>query len=1249
MGDTSTSASIARRLTTLHNVNIHAFREISYYLESRDLLAFWQSNDSRIQALLRNSNSIKRVIVDCNSEDELMVVRSWLKSQDKPRLGQLRISDYGDGVLGMSNTYEQIARFLLRYGEVEKVIVDLRSLKSIPVLAEQWSKAIRSRSRYPFVFPGTTAFTIIASLDSSTVMRSPITLLHKLPDTVENLTLSSHLFPSGPLPLCLRNLLTLKLTARLQDVEMGYDKSVTPAPIYWPFLAKSLPLLRSLVFDFKVAIPGYWELPASLTHLSMCFHSRERLLMFLPSTLESLSLLHPKRDAANGQSKPGIQSVNRELFWRHIQQSAITSLETLCEPFSKLVSASADEFITYYGKDLLSKLAPSGSSESWSLEAFIEEHVESTVLSSKGLIDRFPNNLVSLKFSNWDFHEIEDFTKAITQRLPLLATLQLYYDPSMQLFRPARALSPPAVLTFPSTLTSFQSSFTGEYLPMMLPETLKYLELPFKSVRSVSDVRKKFGPHLALVCVGEVFVRDTELHLAFPNTWKPRITYQMFLDGLAALLGSRTTASLVIVSASWPSNLSIVDFEVPQGGLTPSRGISVTLSDAVFLRSPTLTHLNLSHLGRHRPGSIQRLFGGSGGVISAPLKFLELGPGVDFSDRLWALLPSTLTSLKHHYTSKIVGWDKSVALLPNLTRLEVPNENFDLESTALPAGLRFLSIRLKNAMRDVDIRDKLSALKDLESLNLRASDVIFTAPEWPSAVVNRDNVLSGLETYFGAGRLTFKLELSDMSSLEVSVQDLPQNLTSLDLLCYGRQTAVDLTRKSRWPAKLTSLKAGLSNDYKHAWPLDELPLTELHAHLDLKVDEMPKLPPSVESVMITSEKGIASARRLKTTFVSLPPTLPCSATLVCLMAPHFSLITPEAPTPTKGKAKPKPKAAGVLELPNLIRLSISGQGSSDLDVASAIEKRFPKLERLSVYGALILTGALTRDSDSVDVTFESIALETQEALLALLEKSYRRRVTRERSSNPSELKGASKKVKRNSPASDSEAHPDLEESQAVTTKANSGDLKAFLACFWTVDVAYKTPFSLPLLTKRLTLMGHPKRREATPETVSLAMTSMGTDPASEIESLILERSQASLVHVASNFSVESIGNFDALFNLCEVEYDSMVTYTPGPHFDHSTLQKLVIHAAIKSQIVGAWVLPPNLTYLEVTRLAKSVKFTCAKSLPCSNLRTLVLPNVTWKSSDALPANLSRLVVLKFDPVEFRPVFADPKCEIVMSS
>lgn len=1228
----------------MFSIHIHAFREISCYLESQDLLALWQTNDSRIHALLRNSNAIRHLTVDSQSKEEMFVARAWLQSQEKPRLGELWIYDHGPDHLGISYTYEHIDRYLLRYGEVAKVTVNVTLSSGLNAINEQWSNAIRSRSGHPYVFPGTKDMEITFKHDSNPKF-TPISLLDLLPDTLECLTLSArpYAFPSGPLPLGLRNLHTLTLTTQFTEVEMVFDLSLTPAPIFWPHLARGLPLLRSLALEFDIAKPGYWELPPSLTHLKTSFCLTEGVLMILPSTLETLCLSDTSEPCVAQPPHLGILSITRELFWHQVRLSAITSLETLIEIPTKN-NASAADFMAYYGETLLYKLSPTEDTASSALEVFIGSHVESTLSSFTEFIIHFPSNLSSLHVLSKVHHEVETTTKAITRKYPHLTKLELRLLPPHSRFRRPPVDLPPDSLSFPSTLTYLQSSFRGDYVSAKLPETLKYLEVHFRSMQTIIDVRQKFGSALAITCIDKVNIIDQELFLAFPETLKGhRVTYQMFLDGLTALLGYRTTAWLLLdESVSWPTGLSILDFEFPQGDLNPSRGISVCLTERI-LRSPTVTHLKLAHLGRANP---IRPRARRGPPIDYPsvLESLEVtgeGAGVLLQFGLWSELPPTLTSLKYDSRTGIRDWSKLADSLPNLTRLDTPNEICILELTVFPTGLRFLSIRFSEAVRDTFIREKLSNLQQLESLTLNASGMILTAPEWSSAVVSRDNVLSGLEAFFAHRRPAFKLEIKDMHRLEVAVQELPQNLTSLDLLCFGRHLPVDLKNRSRWPPKLTSLKTVLSSDHKHGWPLKQFPLTELHAHLDF--NDVPLLPATIESLVLTTE---ACVKRLTSILASLPPELPCAKSLVCLIAPHFSLLaTPQAFKPKSASAKPLVENAQALEFPNLRRLVIAVQDCSDADMVLALEKRFPKLERLTTCSPLVLTGALVRDSDSMDVSFEYIALETQKVLLAVLEESYRRRVTKERSSDPSDLKGASKKGTEKMTATAPDTLPDLELPHEAIAKSLGGDLKAHLTCFFTVD-AYKTPFELPLLAKRLTLNGQPCGFDPIRDVISFALT---IDDPTEIETLIRPLSQADLVHVPSDFSIDSIRNFQALSNLTEVEYDHLLIFAPESSPTHPTLQRLVIHGLIEPHSAGPWTLPPNLTYLEVTQLAESVKFTCAGDESCSNLRSLVLPRVSWKASDALPTNLTRLVVLKFDPADYRPHLANPKCEVVTAS
>lgn len=1235
------SASSGRIL--LYNLNRDCFKEICRYLDSQSLHALWCSNHSPTQALLNHSSAFSMLHIANENLKYHPSLIQWSKTITEPRLGGFSAGPALYSSWRSSTklpSYQWLHDTLLSRFVIERVEIMVSDSNMLETLYHQWKAATSLPKRQQSVFQGTTQLklTVIDSFPPPLRKWTHNAFLELMPDSLTDLELSSTFLAGVPFsqlsPSSLRNIQTLKLLYNASTIlEPTEDLVLLPGLM-------ALPLLQTLslrIIDLRESrLPRLLEVPSSVSALNFDF--QYALLIMWPSSLTSLNYCF---DVSSSHNLRGslLEKFARHLTWHYLGVN--------CPHLSHL------DYSRYSSLDSLHHIGPTLESCRRSFEEAFGEQFQNTFASciadllgyidapptNETLLQRLPRHLQSLRMSTEkECRESSSvnsrFFTSLCSFVHLLK-LHLIVDVVSQ-----ELLIPPSVTDL--TLWSEEVLDSASFAHIRFPPRLKRFSTQLLEFIDLCSLRDKLGPQTDIVIVS-TSVSSNQLCVAFPDhSGSSRdcailldddpsdnalptlpiphsrvpcapsslhaegieLTFQGFLDGITAAVGHRTTTLLSFQQdAIWPSSItsirSFADDNKLRGFI--GHGLRILLPDLqTFFNSPSLKSISL-YSDFYSPPDIPS---------SCSLTSIEMGSQLPYPQRCFTGWPSTLTALRH-LSFEAFGWDKVAASLPLLTELWVPYAGCQLLEASLPRKLRALACRISSPRHDTEIYQLLAPFPNLARLELNASGFIFTASAHDLSVITRPMIFPALKSLFARKR-GLQLDLrGSPNEVFMNPSKFPPWINSANLLGHQVWHPDDLV----WPPDLTALTHAIHRVTNRALPPH---LRKLHLHLTFSFSDCAQsLPCTLESLTLTTNHSRPKHH-------CAPAPLPCAAVLRSLIVPdsYFNPLTSFEPSLPN------------YELPNLTRLVAPANGSSDLQVSKVIRSCFPKLERLTFTHAVRLTGVMALDGDS-NVSFESVASETRSAILSLLESRYRKRVNLERSSDPSALKPSKSAtplefaLETESPTLEPESPPTTLIPIHPSNRIHFNAEKAEFNAFFTVDLGHKEGFHLPPLATRLSILAHPLHRNPIQPLEEIDYTSIETPAGDTIEEWVRQRSDLNNVHLAANFSLDTIANWNDLDKVSFIEYDSMIPYKPGRFFMQSSLIELIIHSPIaltSSTDPLKWTLPPQLARLICSELAKPVEFVTAGDLPCTNLIELELPKVTWHKPTLLPPNLRKLVI-----------------------
>lgn len=1263
------SASLG--LSLLYHLNRDCFREVCRYLHSSELLALWACNNRSTQALLGNSGALCELHITHEYLQDRKHLLQWAKIVTEPHLGRFSYAIKDSS----ASSYEVLRQAYLSHFIIDHIDIHVSDTSSLELLYYQWKAATSLPRRQNSVFPGTKSLCL-----SSFGVPPPQgkwghnAFLELLPDSLTALNLCNTFLYGMPFslppPESLRNLQALTLTYD-EDVIMEATKDAL-------FLPGLLGLSQLQTFELTIIgdikkrpPPRLFELPSSVTSISL-LHPQELLLIAWPSSLTSLVF----EDRGRGDTY--LERFSHNLTWLHLSLNCPHLADLYYPHFTNLnpILKSDPKLFDHCRRAFEEAIGERFTSNFTSCLVDLQGYLNAPP-SKVQLIQRLPTHLRSLKIA--EEHRAELTPSSLQE---LVSSLSCFNHLSTLHLAVNTILAP---FQFPPSISDLTLEYKSDVLEVKsvesstFPPLLKRFTLDMDiGLKVLCALRKKLGPLPALVC-GATIIQQNQLNLAFPvslgaseghpilldeedlamisilpkpSSYAPcsapsslinnqiHLTYGGLLDALVAAVGHRTSTKFYLETTTvWPSSIASISL-LPGDPLPPPfrrtrcQGLSLSFVDLQsFFNSPSLKSLTLNH--GQLPSGLP-----DAPSVSCTLTHLDLGVHLPVQLRHFSALPTSLTVLRH-LSPESFGWNRLAACLPRLTELRTPNAGCDLNNASFPSGLRSLAVRLTPPHHDAQILKLLAPLRSLTLLELNSSGLIFTASQWESSTVTRQTIFQGLKALFLSKRGLQLAFSGTVQQVLVDVSKFSPWITSVDFLGLKLWNDESLI----WPTDLTALRCSATKNLN----MRTVPphLRELHLHFEsIPIQDTSKLPATIESLTITHKSNMRLLDKQHNPSI-LPSHLPFAHIL-------RALIVPDSFVETLGPTRSSQAANCVL--PNLTRLVSLARKPTDLEVLTSIRAYLPNLERLTITSAVRLTGTVAQDCDP-NVSFESLASETRRAILSTLESNYRRRVNKERSSDLTLLKSSKRPVpldfslENDSPLNEPESPPTTLFATALTTPIDLQADRAEFNCVFSVDLGHKEGFHLPPLATRLSLLAHPMHRSPISQHQALDYAYIDVPAADAIEEEVRNRSNLNGVHIAANFSLDTVANWSDLNGIRYAEYDSMVRFTPGTFFTQTTLTELIIHAPIDaSPSPGAskWTIPPNLTRFVCTELKESMSFVTTGDEPCTALIELELPNATWRDHP-LPPSLQKLVVGYFSRKEHLKLAMDKGCDVKLLS
>lgn len=1214
--------------SSLHALPPVLFGECCKYLDSAELLSLWETFDYRIMRLLCASSAFELLSIVYNSDLDSKMLRFWSSTLQMAQIGQLNLSLSNASSLN----YQELHSEVLQFFTAKRLV--LNNIAFANLLSN--SKMRASDSRGPCLFPGTSSLSI--DLVEQNDMVSTKNWFELLPPSLTEFSLKvpGWCFDSlHHLPTNLRNITSLTLYA---PPPLRSKKTDATAAILLLDLAECLPKLSklSMLMCPSRSSATLFEVPPTVTDLEILMYTSLSLINWSPN-LSKLHLhgLRPQQTPTVRKEDLPLAVIAWELNLRHLRQrcpSVVSFTSELCPTQDIQVleraseEAARDRFIASFGESLLLKLVPPGADVLSLFDGITRSQSSGTTFARHRL---YPNSAAQFEVTS-DVLSLCLTLLSAHQDAPLapyakhLTSLELIYDPS-QLFTSTSL----CLKGLPPSLTRLKISslarVSAQDIEAALPSSLRTVYLPFKNLSAVVACRRKLGQSADIFTLHRkgVPITGNELELVFPSyhAQSTSITYDGFLDALSLVIGKRSFILFLVKPTSWPTSITAVSFD-PYRHYTP--GNKNKIQDRLLHR--LCAYFELEPLLR---SSMRQ--------VCVDPKLTGLFSMVALSPSIEVLDVETLPVQSIPANSLLRVLRLHIALVNRVGLLHCK-----LEELFAPNGVNLPILHLPPTLVRLDIHFPaptfleaiLGHLPLLKYLKMSAASLRFNASDWPFDSLSEDNLISGLLITAQETHPNLDLQLNEISGLHLDRLKSP--LKAADLSFLGGRNR---NYKGILPKTLVSLKS-LSPylPFSELEALQDLQHLQMHSTLSSPVS-FSKLSPSLNSLILT-----LGLQQHRTQYIYLNQ-LPFTERLQVLIAPRCRLgMDPERhlghSSPLSSNTRPLPQ---LMVMPNLTHLIISIPAYTDAELFQVIQHYFPKLERIGICSSILLTGVLVQDALLFKVSFESLVTETKRAFQTLLASRYRKRMNRERSSPPS---APCRSVESphswlaldSSPSSEAPQTPppslitdDTIENDPLN--ASSGPTPFFYAQF-SCDKGHRIDFVLPYSTTHLHLLADPTARRR-PKTLKLADLH-GSNVASLVENELRSCSESNVVHVAANFSGETIDGLHKLQNLQEVVYSSMQAYVPASYFTHDTLQRLTVTsklATVALDKLREWVLPPNLAYLELTKLQKSFLFVAEGKKPHPKLSELILPFAIWNHLHPLPPNLKRLEILRFDSIK----------------